>query len=230
MRLPGNAKVDIPRTSTVRALEIHVEGNKSGRLYMIGLERGLTWSPAYSLDISNPAKLKFVSKAVLLNDLGEMKDIEARLVTGFPNVYFLPIVDPLLAANTVEEYVRSLGMADAARDSRSQGFGGMGGQSAGMAMNSFSNADFASFSAANAADSMNHDNPGGIEEGDLFFYRQPHVSMVKGDRAYYILADASLDYKEIYTWESADTISNDTVYGYDRLKPTPNWSMKFGTR
>jgi hypothetical protein len=104
-------------------------------------------------------------------------------------------------------------MGDAAANARAVGYGGMANQSAAFAAG---NPIFASFSTGNVAEAMDHDNPAGIEEGDLFFYRQPHVTMSRGDRAYYILADASLDYKEIYTWDSADTISNDTVYGYDR--------------
>jgi hypothetical protein len=215
----GSPKIDIPHYSSHRALEVRTEGSKAGRLYMIGLEKGLTWSPSYSLDITDGKKLTFVSKAVLLDDLDEIKDVETRLVTGFPNVYFLPVVDPLLAANTVEDYIRSIGMADAALNARSNGFGGMGGQSAG----SMSQATLPeSFVTGNIPGSMDHDNPAGLEEGDLFFYRQPHVTMAKGDRSYYILSDAKLDYKEVYTWDSADTINNDSIYDYGRSnQPQP---------
>ena len=210
MTVPG-AKTDAPRSSTKRALEIHVEGDRSGRMYMIALEHGLTWSPAYSLDISDPKKLTFVSKAVLLDDIGELHDIEARLVTGFPNVFFLSITDPLLAGTTVDEYIRSLGTADAEADARRSNLGlNMSGQ---MMRNSYAtNAEV----PPDFAGSMNHDNPEGFSEGDLFFYRQPHVSLNKGDRAYYVLADATVDYKEIYTWDSADSISNNTDYQYGR--------------
>ena len=214
--VPG-AKTDAPRPSTKRALEIQVEGNRAGRMYMIALEKGLTWSPAYSLDISDSKKLKFVSKAVLLDDIGELHDIEARLVTGFPNVFFLPVPDPLLASASVDEYIRSLGMADASGDARRNLGLNIGGQM--MAQNAAmprydTGGDF--------EQAMSHDNPAGFAEGDLFFYRQPHVSLNKGDRAYYVLADASPEYKEIYTWESADSITNDSVYEYGRAnQPDP---------
>ncbi|MHB8636396.1 MAG: hypothetical protein ACYC96_07980 [Fimbriimonadaceae bacterium] len=209
----AGANTAAPRTSKKRALEIKVEGRRAGRMYMIALERGLTWSPAYSLDISDPKKLKFVSKAVLLDDIGDLHDIEARLVTGFPNVYFLPVADPLLASTSVDEYIRSLGMADAAADADRRNLGVSFGGQAAMAQNSLPLGGGGFFDAAQA---MSHDNPAGFAEGDLFFYRQPHVTIRKGERAYYVLADATLPYKEIYTWDSADSVGNNNGYGYNQ--------------
>src|SRR5579872_5251626 len=213
--VPG-AKTDAKRESTKRALEIEVEGRHAGRVYMIALEHGLTWSPAYSLDITDPKKLKFVSKAVLLDDIGTLHDIEARLVTGFPNVFFLPVTDPLLSAASVDEYVRSLGMADAGRDSRSMGLT-IGGQM--MAQNAA--APMALDRVSDFGGAMSH-TPDGFDQGDLFFYKLPHVSLEKGDRSYNVLADASLEYKEVYTWDSADSISNDRIYEYQpQSRPAP---------
>jgi len=212
--VPG-ARTDAPRPSSKRALQIQVEGRRAGRMYMIALERGLTWSPAYSLDISDLKKLKFVSKAVLLDDIGDLHDIEARLVTGFPNVFFLPVIDPLLASATVDQYIQSLGMADAAADANRRNLG-MGGQGGGQMMMQNAAMPLPQGAVFDQGEAMNHDNPSGFAEGDLFFYRQPHVSLNQGDRAYYVLADATLDYKEIYTWDSADSINNDTVYDYNR--------------
>lgn len=206
-------KSEAETTTTQRMLDFTVVGARAGRVYMIALERGLTWSPSYSMDISDPKKLKFVSKAVILDDDGALHDVEARLVTGFPNVFFLPVIDPLLASETVDDYIRSLGMADAARDARMNQLG-MGGQ---MMMQN-ANLPTADTVMGDIANAMSHGN-GGIEEGDLFFYKQPHVTLDKGDRAYYVLADADIDYREIYTWDSADAISNNRIYDYN---PQPN--------
>lgn len=200
----SGAKTEIPTSETKRVLQIDVAGGKSGRLYMIGLERGMTWSPSYSLDISDPKNLQFTSKAVLLNDLGALSNVEARLVTGFPNVAFSDVVDPLLASQSVDDYVRSIGVADAAMDARRNGFagGGIGGQSAGLTINT-----------GNVPAVFDQVNPPGVEEGDLFFYRLAHVTLDKGERAYYLLAGATIPYRDVYTWDSADTALNENEYG-----------------
>jgi hypothetical protein len=43
---------------------------------------------------------------------------------------------------------------------------------------------------------------------DLFFYRQPKVSLKPGDRAYFVLFRAEVPYKELYTWDSADKMQD----------------------
>lgn len=207
-------RTEASREVTKRALDIHTEGERGGRVYMISLERGLTWSPAYALDITNPNKLKFVAKAVVLDDIGDLKDIEARFVTGFPNVAFLGVPDPLLSAASVDEYIRMLGMADANADARRSNLGlNFGGQM--MAQNAAAPMGAAEGDFGSAMNTIGS----GMQDGDLFFYKQPHVNLSKGDRAYYVLADATVDYKEIYTWDSQDTISNDRIYEYN---PRPN--------
>jgi hypothetical protein len=211
-QVAAGAKIETVGTTVSRGLELRVEGGKAGRVYLIGLERGLTWSPSYSLDISDPKTVKFVAKAEILNDVGALNDIEVRLVTGFPNMYFSGVPDPLLARTSVDQYIASLGISDAQANARAEGFGGR----AMMTQNAMVQAPMGS-----VGDSMPIDNLGGLVEGDLFFYRQSHVKLAAGEREYSILAAAELPYKEVYTWDSADAFSVGRMNEYQGTNGQP---------
>jgi hypothetical protein len=53
---------------------------KAKEVMMMSLERGVTWAPGYAVDITNPDKLTLSSKATVLNDLLDLKNVPARLI------------------------------------------------------------------------------------------------------------------------------------------------------
>ena len=57
---------------------------------------------------------------------------------------------------------------------------------------------------------------------DLFFYRQPNVTLQRGDRAYYVLFKAEAPYKEVYTWDIVDPVSNNFDYRNSTDNPVPD--------
>lgn len=211
---------DVDKTKK-RVLKIDVAGKGAGRVYMMALEQGLSWSPAYSLDITNPESMKFAMKATLIDDLGDIKGIETRLVTGFPNLLYAGVQDPIFAQATLEQYLQSIGASDAQRNALRGGFansamtsqvlafrsgrapsgGGFGGGGMG------GNADMAPVPMEPG------DNLPGVQAEDLYFYRLTDVHMDLGDRSYYVLAAKNLPFKEVYTWTGTDPIVNNTSLG-----------------
>ncbi len=83
-----------------RVLRIVVGGDREGSLYYTDLEPGLDWAPAYALDITDRSKLKFTSKATIIDELGPLSGIEDKLVTGFPSNLNVGELEPLVAPST----------------------------------------------------------------------------------------------------------------------------------
>ena len=188
--------------TTKRIMRMRANTPGSGSLYILSLERGASWAPGYSVDISDPKTLKLVSKATIINDTLEMNGIEARLVTGFPNVPFVRWMDPFTSGQSLIDFTNSLmGMgspADLRRDAG--GFGGGGGQ---MMQNRMAERSF--------DEAFNTSTLAGLTAEDLFFYRQPNVRLAPGERGYYILFSAQADYRHAYELDLPDTIQ-DTRY------------------
>ena len=181
----------------MRVLQVKTSG-KPGHVHMISLEHGLTWAPAYAIDISDPNKLNIVAKATVMNDLEDFSNIDARFVTGFPNVPFSVYLDPLIHGGTVRDFTQMLngiGNPNAAtpRGRAGESFGGQGQMAT---QNGLSTRDL--------ADAMDESNLTTSQEEDLFFYKHPKVTTKRGDRSYHILFSADTAYEDLYTWDVSD--------------------------
>jgi len=171
-----------------RALRFRTEG--SGTITMVSLERGLSWSPAYALELVDEKTVRVTSKATLINDLDALKGVEARLVTGFPNMPYAGSIDPLVAGPQQLMENLSLGRGGPG------GFGGGGG---------FANqAPAAARMQADFAGAMPVATETGEQKEDLFFYPLKNVNLNQGDRSYHIVFDARAEYNQLFTWDVVD--------------------------
>ncbi len=190
----GDLKWGFKNTVTKRGLRIKAQTPSDGKAYIVALEKGATWAPAYALDITDDRKLKITAKATILNDISDFDDIEVKLVTGFPNIPFAGTIDPMSYQGQVDQFVGMLMQAGTPANYRGGPMGGMGGA---MLTQNAVRADFrGSFDEAFAANPVPGD-----QLGDLFFYRQPGVKMKTGDRGYYVLFTNECDYNHLYTWD-----------------------------
>ena len=181
---------------------------KSHEVMMMSLERGVTWAPGYAVDITNPDKLTLASKATVMNDLLDLKNVPARLITGFPNMQFKDILDPFTANMPGDQWLNSLSSVNYSRGSV---IGGQGGQMM-MSQNAY---------APMADREVNWGGNGGAEIGgeqisDLFFYDLPKFESKKNSRQYQNLFKFTADYKHIYTWDIDDQVDLNGNY-----KPVP---------
>ncbi len=195
-----------------RVMRFKTEG--SGTILLYGLERGMTWSPAYSLDITDPKELTLSAKSTVLNDLADLKNVDLRFVTGFPNVPWATLGEPLLSGQSVDQFTSFLNSVGI-----SGGLGAFGGQGGGrrdaMTQNAAPAADFGAAFEPNTAP--------GMQAEDLFFYQQPNVSMKKGDRAFYMLFQAKSTYEHLYTTDLVDSVVNNVEYRPTTDGPTDVW-------
>lgn len=204
---------------TKRVLRLQAETPGSGSVYFVTLERGASWAPSYSVDISDPKILKLVAKATIIDDTLDLNRIEVRLVTGFPNIPLIRWMDPFTSGQSLLDFTNSLmGMGTPADMRRAGGFGGgLGGQ---LSQNRLAERDFdAAFQTSTLP---------GLTAEDLFFYRQPNVSLKPGDRGYYVLFSAQSEYRHVYEWDIPDQIRETQYVGRTPEEPNDVWhSLKF---
>lgn len=180
-------------SSTRNALRVSARGR--GSVMTISLERGLTWAPGYHVDITDAKKLKITSKATILNDSAPLKDIEVKLITGFPHVRFIGVLDPLTSAQSVDQFLQgmmNMGTALAAPGAMTQN-----------AM--FAQGRMAERQDANIFAPFDPSQLEGMQLEDLFFYSRPGVTLETGERGYYVLFQEQADYEHVYTLDIPET-------------------------
>lgn len=200
--------------ATTRAIRVKINSKGPGKLYTVSLERGMMWTPGYAVDISDPKSLTIVAKATVINDLADFENADLQFVTGFPNLPYLGINDPFSSPMDIMSFTNSM---------LGQGFGTGGGRrddARSMMQNQAPNGDFAE------AFTPTGEVAGQLE--DLFFYKQPKVTMKQADRGYFILFSHKAEYKHVYTWELADSVMSGDVYrGEPEVAPDIWHSLKF---
>ena len=205
----------VKSTTTKPVMKMRITAGRGAKLSIVSLERGLTWFPGYSLDISDSKKLRLVSKATILNDLADLPNIEVRLITGFPNVPFVGWWDPLTSRESVDQFTAQLmqmGTPEQLRERR-DAFANQMGQLAAP--------------RGGFDESFNISPLPGISSEDLFFYRLPNINMKRGDRGYFILLAMESEYSHIYEWDIPDRV-NESRYVQQEDRPGDVWhSIKF---
>lgn len=170
---------------------ILVEAKNKGKAYMVSLQQGMTWSPAYQISLVDEKTLRLVGKATILNDLAPLDKVDVSLVTGFPNVRFLNVLDPLASGQSVMEYIQSLAYSTVNPEYRrdmiqNQAPGGFGG-------------------ARGALEQEQQQPTGsGAQLEDLFLYKQPNVTLKVGERGSFTILDARAEYRQEYEVQIPD--------------------------
>lgn len=184
--------------------------NNAKSVMMMSLERGMTWAPGYAIDLSSPEKLIFTAKSTVLNDLLDFENAKLRLITGFPNIQFQNVLDPLTSGMSVDDWLRSIsagvpgGFANggpmAGQGMGGGGFGGRAGEiTRKAAAKSIDGTDHISFDPTD--NGLIVDNAAGEQLEDLFFYDLEKVSLKRGSRSYQYLYQFETPYKRTYSWD-----------------------------
>ena len=66
-----------------------------GKVTLSYLTRGITWLPAYHLDITSPTTLSIRQSTVLRNELIDLNETDVELISGYPNIQFAHVNSPL---------------------------------------------------------------------------------------------------------------------------------------
>jgi hypothetical protein len=169
------------------------------------LAKGITWAPSYMVDISEADKARIAAKALIINEVCDLKDVTVSLVTGYPNLRFSDIVSPLAKKENLAQFLQALSKGESERGNlnvmsnvmrQSASYGPMGDMESVMP----------AYGAAQA---------GQVAE-DLFYYPVEKVNLKKDEVGYYPLFTEAVPYKHIYQWQIPDYVNEEDYYRYDR--------------
>jgi hypothetical protein len=195
-------------------MRLELSGPAGGKdVRMSYLARGVTWAPAYHVDISDAKTAKFSAQAVIVNEAAELRGVSVQLATGFPNMTLADVASPIAGSQSLAQFLAALtgnrGRVIASSiDNRSQ---------TGQLV--FNNSNIVVASDAGAV------GFGKIEQGkeaeDLFLYPLKSLTLSRGETAMVPLFTAEMPYQHVYTWEIGDAMDDDDRYGYGRRGDAP---------
>ncbi|HUF75473.1 MAG TPA: hypothetical protein VMM35_04310, partial [Longimicrobiales bacterium] len=180
---------DRPREAVSLSLELTPRGEQPAALSILYVERGLAWAPSYAIDVSNEAEALLTAKAEIINEAEDLEGATVDFVTGFPNLQFSHVIDPIAMQGNLDAFLASLGQSAEP---------GAAMASQRVMANVARAGDFGEESFPIAGP------PGeGEAVGDLFFYEQKGVSLKRGERGLYPLFSVRVPSEHLYQWEIA---------------------------
>ena len=189
------------------------------------LARGITWVPSYRIDLSDEKTARFSAQAQIINELADIQDAHVDLVTGFPNIQFPELPNPVAMSQNLADFLRSLAAGRAEGGER-----GYMMQQQALTFNNYAPYDNAPLPSY--ATSTN-----GQTAEDLFLYPLPRVSLKKGETATLPLFSAEMPYRHLYTWKIGDAVGRGppraraAMVAAPRRSGTPaGWSTPPGCR
>ncbi len=207
LTLDPQAPIKKKAEKVTNAAKLRVEGvgdrpsPASAEISLAYLEKGITWTPSYLVNIRDGKQADITLEAVLANDVEDLEDVQVSFVVGYPNFIFADLITPLALQQTVADFVGRLAgePSDGPRSSRSR---------LSNVMSQSVEYNIAAYGASSpwspeAAYSATQPMPGESNE-DLYFYRQPGVSLKKGDRVRYTVFTGKAPYEHIYEWVVPD--------------------------
>lgn len=202
----------VPFKEKVPSIRMELDQPSSGEVVSISyLARGITWAPSYLIDLSDPATATLSAHALIVNELASLKNVKLDLVTGFPNIKFGEVVNPIAMSENLAQFLNSLARGRTENPNDPNAGGMMMHQSAlsnySGPYSSFENPPVPGYSTAAE----------GLVSEDLFLYPVEHFNLKKGETAWIPLFTAKLPYKHIYTWKVADSLFDE-----NRNRPDPN--------
>ncbi len=160
------------------------------------LQKGITWTPGYLVDIEDPEKARITMNATVINDVEDLEDVEVFFVVGYPNFMFADILSPLTLNQTITQFIQAL---ESGRTSGYDALSNIMAQSVtfNVPANEGGISDYGYTAAGGAT---------GSSEEDLFLYNKPAITLKKGERACYTITSDTVPYKHIYEWKIPDTM------------------------
>ncbi len=188
-------RISIPPSSKKRTLNFEY------------LASGIIWAPSYRLDITGKDKGYIRMKAVIKNELDDLKETELSLISGYPSIYFSGTVSPI--NNRISSYLSQLNRRKSSYNSRQSD---LRHSTVSVIIST------RSFEDASLKEGFNSRN-------DLYFFRVGKQSVTKGDSRVISLGSAPVRFKRVVKWHinsSRNERGKLTSYG----RRTANRSME----
>src|SRR5262249_30056087 len=92
----GPLKTTVPRPKRAATVRAHAtNGSGTAQLVLQYLARGISWVPSYVIDIGDPKTARLTARAEIVNDIDDLENVAVKFITGYPNIQFADVIDPM---------------------------------------------------------------------------------------------------------------------------------------
>ena len=195
----GGGPINMPTNRQKRpSIRMELEQPASASKFSVSyLARGITWVPSYRIDLSDEKTAQFSAEAQIINEMTDIESAQVDLVTGFPNIQFPDVPNPVAMSQPLADFLRSLSTGRAEGGERNRYLG----QQQAVMLNNYE-ADSAPLPSYSAAAQ-------GQTAEDLFLYPLPKFSIKNGETATIPLFTAEMPYRHLYTWKIPDQLDGE---------------------
>ncbi|HVF11247.1 MAG TPA: hypothetical protein VNA16_10610 [Abditibacteriaceae bacterium] len=164
------------------------KAEKTARIGLIYLQKGLRWIPNYRVAIDGKGNADVKLQVTLINELTDLQDATANLVVGVPTFAFKDTLDPMALQQTTAQ------LSQYFRESSQTAYG---------MSNAIMTQAARMTEVENRVAAPNRVNLGpevmdaGTNE-DLFIFTVQHVTLKKGERMVLPVVEYSLKYKDVF--------------------------------
>ncbi len=171
-------------------LQFNLPEKPAAPVQMSYLSKGISWAPAYRIELKDSNKMTLTMSAVISNELEDLKDAEASLISGYPNIKLANVRSPLSGIG-LQQFLNELNSAEHERQYSSRFTSNMMTQQVVNLQNGSTNGLMISGSA----------------DGDDIQYRNiGRITMEKGGSLYMTLESAETDCERLVQWIIPDSI------------------------
>ncbi len=179
-------KLELTTKKPVLIVKLREPKEKGAVVRISYLTKGLTWAPAYRINLLDEEKATIEQQAVIKNELENFKNAKVQLVSGFPSMRFGHVVSPLSPTTNLTNFFNQLAQR--------------AGQGSSVAMQQAV--------AHNVAPQRQAQPSSEVTAGegiDLHYQDIGRRTMAEGDSLYISVAKKEVRYKRMVEWIIPDT-------------------------
>lgn len=195
IKCSGNFNTKTFYKESGKRIKFKVTGKEKSTIRLAYLQKGITWTPSYLVNIENPDKAKITMTSTLINDVEDLENADISFVVGYPNFMFSDILSPMALTYDINQFMSSLN-----RDRTHYNQNLTSNIAAQSVVYNEPEMNSSSLDYGYATGTQ------GSSEEDLFLYEKKGVYLKKGERAQYPIFSADVAYKHIYEWDIPDTM------------------------
>ncbi|MDO5309425.1 MAG: hypothetical protein Q4G03_08030 [Planctomycetia bacterium] len=167
------------------------EGKQTASIHLFYLARGATWAPQYKVDLLSATRLSLEESAVIINQWRDLADVKLFLYSGYPQVKYLGVSSPLSPEVDLPQYFQMITQAS-----------GSSARTSALVTQQAVLVNNARFLGEDS--SMTGDDSTFGDGVDVYAQPVGELTLQKGERSLYKVAQAEADYKRMVYWNIVD--------------------------
>jgi hypothetical protein len=206
----GELQTSIQRVKRAAALQLRASNpTGKGRVRVQYLAKGMTWAPSCDIDITDPKTARLMAKAELINEIEDLDQVTVHFITGFPNLKFADVIDPMAMRGDLASFLNDL--VNPPQPGRYRDHRGVVTQQGIYPGGALGPEEMFTLFPAPGYEAQARE--------ELFFYEYKPVTLRKGERGYYPLYTVQVPYEHVYEWKIGDTLQQPAA----EIKPEEVW-------